>query len=62
MIVTKANPGRSQEIFFTGSTPVEREMETTVWRGIAPLVDRLDRKLRQLNQQVLAGLDAKEAT
>jgi hypothetical protein len=61
MIVIRMNATRVEEIAFTGDSVIEREVESAVWRAIAPLVNQLDRKLRRLSDQVVAGLRAEDA-
>jgi hypothetical protein len=56
VIVIKANPGRVEEVSFTGETPAERAIEAAVWTAIEPIIARLDCKLRRLNRAVLLRL------
>ena len=61
MIIIRANPGRVEEVAFTGESPAERAIEAALWSVISPLVDRLDRRLRRLNRAVLGALERQEA-
>lgn len=60
-IVITLNPGRVEEVAFTGLTPAQRAIETTLWRAIAPLIDQLDEKVRRINAAVLRGLERKDS-
>lgn len=60
MIVIKANPGRIEEVSFTGASAAERAIEVAIWPVIKPLVERLDRKLRATNLAVLRELALEE--
>jgi hypothetical protein len=57
VIVIKANPARIEEISFTGETAAERAIEAAVFTAVESIINQLDRKLRTLNRQVLAGLE-----
>lgn len=61
MIIIKANPGRVEEVAFTGGSPAERSIEAALWPVISPLIDRLDRRLRRVNRAVLGALERQEA-
>lgn len=61
MIVIKLNPGKIEEVSFTGGTPAERAIEAATWPAIAPLIDRLDRKLRKICRAVLRQLELEES-
>jgi tRNA(Ile2) C34 agmatinyltransferase TiaS len=57
VIVIKANPGRIEEVAFTGVSAAERAIEAATWPVIALLVDRIDRKLRSVSHTVLRELE-----
>jgi hypothetical protein len=59
LIVIKANPGRVEEVAFTGDTAAERAIESEVWRAVRPIIDLLDRKLQRLNRAVVAELSGR---
>jgi hypothetical protein len=46
-----------EEVAFTASTDWERAIEAPTYQAIAPLVSRIDRKLRRLNAEVLGQLE-----
>jgi hypothetical protein len=56
MILIETNPARIQAVTFTGMSAAERNIEAAIYQVIAPLVDRIDRKLRTLNEQILSEL------
>jgi hypothetical protein len=57
MIVIKLNPGRVEEISFTGMSAAEREIEAALYPVVAPLVDRIDAVLKRTSEAVRAGLE-----
>lgn len=60
MIVIKANPGRIEEVSFTGASAAERAIEIAIWPVLESLVEKLDRKLRETNRAVLRKLALEE--
>jgi hypothetical protein len=60
VIIIKANPGRVEEVSFTGGSPAERSIEAALWPLISEFVDRLDRRLRRVNHSVLVALDSQD--
>jgi hypothetical protein len=46
-----------EEVAFTASTDWERAIEALTYQAIAPLVSKIDRKLRRLNAEVLGQLE-----
>jgi hypothetical protein len=61
VIIIKANPGRVEEVAFTGDSPAERAIEASLWPVILPFVNRLDHRLRRLNRAVVRALERGEA-
>ena len=57
VILIKVNPARIEEISFTGETAAERAIEATVFSAVEYIINQLDRKLKRLNREVLAGLE-----
>ena len=59
-IVIRANPGRIEEVSFTGLSIGERAVEAATYSAIALLVDRIDEKLRDLCDDVVDELEHTE--
>jgi hypothetical protein len=55
-ILISCNVGRVESVSLNSLTPEERALELGVLRVIVPYIDRLDNKLRELNDEVLQGL------
>jgi hypothetical protein len=60
MIEIRARFSRVEEVAFTASTDWERTIEALTYQAIAPLVSKIDRKLRRVNAEVLSQLERRE--
>jgi hypothetical protein len=56
MIEIRATAAGIKAITYTGSTPWERNVENLSYQAIAPLVERIDRKLQQMHARVVRQL------
>jgi len=51
MIQIHLNPRRVERVLFVPKSDAEEDLDLTVWREIRPLVDRIDRKLREFARE-----------
>jgi len=63
MIQIHLKPGMVDRVLFVPKSDAEEDLDLTVWREIRPLVDRIDRKLREFAEDMRSeqgGIKGKE--
>jgi hypothetical protein len=52
MIEIHVNPVRVERVLFVSGSRLEEDFTLAAWQAIRPLVDRMDRRLRQIAERL----------